>query len=75
MQKIKNRNVITKNYFNDFKLEFRKENLNFVIKILKEKKKIKNINPYNKICEICLEEFNNKYNNNYVQLKICGHYF
>ncbi len=66
---------ITKNDFNDIKLEFRKENLYFVKKILKGKKKIKNLNPYNKLCEICLEEFNNKNNNNYIQLKICGHYF
>ena len=66
---------LTKNDFNDIKIEFRKKNLDFVKKILKGKKKINNLNPFNKICEICLEEFNNKDNNNYIQLKICGHYF
>ena len=67
--------LITKNDINDIKLEFRKKYLIYVKKILKGENKIKNLNRYNKICEICLEKFNNIKNNNYIQLKICGHYF
>ena len=67
--------LITKNDINDIKLEFRKKYLTNVKKLLKGENKIKNLNPYNKICEICLEKFNNIKNNNYIQLKICGHYF
>jgi hypothetical protein len=59
-------------------LEFRKKNYDFIAELLLQQKK-RRINVNNSIkstrCEICLEKFDNQYNNNYFKLKLCGHKF
>ena len=63
------------------KIEFRKKYYDIISDILYSEKNSKNKNKKNNIrinstkCEICLEKFDNQYNNNYFKLKLCGHKF
>ena len=58
-------------------LEFRKKYFDYITGLLEQKKgKNKNKNKIKSTrCEICLEKFDNNYNNNYFKLKLCGHKF
>ena len=70
--------LVTKNDQGMTQLEFRKKNYDFIAELLLQQKK-RRINVNNSIkstrCEICLEKFDNQYNNNYFKLKLCGHKF
>ena len=63
------------------KIEFRKKYYDIISDILyseknsKNKKKKNNVKLNSTKCEICLEKFDNQYNNNYFKLKLCGHKF
>ena len=63
------------------KLEFRKKYYDIISDILLSEKNSQNKKKKNKTrlnstkCEICLEKFDNQYNNNYFKLKLCGHKF
>ena len=63
------------------KIEFRKKYYDIISDILYSEKHSKNKNKKNNVrinstkCEICLEKFDNQYNNNYFKLKLCGHKF
>ena len=68
--------LINKNDQGELQLEFRKKYYDFITDLLFHKKKNKSKNLIKSIrCEICLEKFDNKYNNNYFKLKLCGHKF
>ena len=68
--------LISKNEQGMKQLEFRKKYYDFITDLLFKKKKSKTKNKLKSTrCEICLEVFDNKYNNNYFKLKLCGHKF
>ena len=68
--------LVSKNDQGEQQLEFRKKYYDFITDLLIQKKKSKTRNQLKSTrCEICLELFDNKYNNNYFKLKLCGHKF
>ena len=68
--------LVTKNDQGTTQLEFRKKNFDFIEELLLKQKKSKSSNIIKSTrCEICLEKFDNEYNNNYFKLKLCGHKF
>ena len=73
--------LISKGDNGETKIEFRKKYYDIISDILyseknsKDKKKKNNYRLNTTKCEICLEKFDNQYNNNYFKLKLCGHKF
>ena len=73
--------LISKGDNGEIKIEFRKKYYDIISDILYSEKNSKNkirTNNYrlnSTKCEICLEKFDNQYNNNYFKLKLCGHKF
>ena len=69
--------LVSNNEHGAKQLEFRKKYFDYITELF-QKKKSKNKKRYqikSTKCEICLEKFDNKYNNNYFKLKLCGHKF
>ena len=57
-------------------LEFRKKYFDIISELLLKKKRRKTTKQIKSTrCEICLEKFDNEFNNNYIKLKLCGHKF
>ena len=73
--------LISKGDNGEPKIEFRKKYYDIISDILLTEKNSKKKNKKHRYrlnstkCEICLEKFDNQYNNNYFKLKLCGHKF
>ena len=73
--------LISKGDNDELKIEFRKKYYDIISDILLTEKNSKKSNKKHRYrlnstkCEICLEKFDNKNNNNYFKLKLCGHKF
>ena len=73
--------LISKGDNGEPKIEFRKKYYDIISDILFTEKNSKKKNKKHRYrlnstkCEICLEKFDNQYNNNYFKLKLCGHKF
>jgi len=68
--------LVSNNEQGDQQLEFRKKYFDIISELLLKKKTKKTTKQIKSTrCEICLEKFDNEFNNNYIKLKLCGHKF
>ena len=68
--------LVSNNEQGEQQLEFRKKYYDIISELLlKKKRKKTNKQIKSTRCEICLEKFDNEFNNNYIKLKLCGHKF
>ena len=68
--------LVSSNEQGEQQLEFRKKYFDIISELLLKKKRRKTTNQIKTTrCEICLEKFDNEFNNNYIKLKLCGHKF
>ena len=68
--------LVSNNEQGEQQLEFRKQYFDIISELLLKKKRRKTTKQIKSTrCEICLEKFDNEFNNNYIKLKLYGHKF